>query len=381
MRLTTPTCAAGSLERGRSDGSGESAAEFRAGARDRSRATRWRACRDGRLLQRPAVLLELTARRGVSEGQGGRGPGAGTRPPASRCTRRPRVHSHVLRLGLEGRREGVLSWPWRSTPTMRASAIATAAICRAWAAPTKRWFTCSVLANSTPCRSSSRRMSASFTTSAASSMRPCGIFSRLAVAEPEFPVAHWGMGLAREQMGDMDGALASFQKAAELTERGTNVLASMGRAYAVSGKPEEARKSSRNSPRGRSSVMYRRTRSRSCTPAWATKTRPSYPSKKRSKSDRHWLTYLKMDPRFDSLRGDPRFQAMLRRLNFLEERVPRARALRGVGFPCILSINDISFIDKSWETRDESLLTQFSTGFRRPGSALGALRAGSPLSF
>jgi len=50
------------------------------------------------------------------------------------------------------------------------------------------------------------------------------------------------MGLAREQMGDMDGALASFQKAAELTERGTNVLASMGRAFAVSGKPDEARK-------------------------------------------------------------------------------------------------------------------------------------------
>jgi hypothetical protein len=30
------------------------------------------------------------------------------------------------------------------------------------------------------------------------------------------------------------------------------------------------------------------------------------------------LTYLKMDPRFDGLRPDPRFQAMLRRLNFVE---------------------------------------------------------------
>jgi hypothetical protein len=28
-----------------------------------------------------------------------------------------------------------------------------------------------------------------------------------------------------------------------------------------------------------------------------------------------------MDPRFDSLRADPRFKAMLRRLNFLEEPV------------------------------------------------------------
>jgi hypothetical protein len=33
------------------------------------------------------------------------------------------------------------------------------------------------------------------------------------------------------------------------------------------------------------------------------------------------LTYLKMDPRFDSLRADPRFKAMLRRLSFLEEPV------------------------------------------------------------
>ena len=33
------------------------------------------------------------------------------------------------------------------------------------------------------------------------------------------------------------------------------------------------------------------------------------------------LTYLKMDPRFDSLRGEPRFKAMLRRLNFIDEPV------------------------------------------------------------
>jgi hypothetical protein len=38
------------------------------------------------------------------------------------------------------------------------------------------------------------------------------------------------------------------------------------------------------------------------------------------------LTYLKMDPRFDPLRGDARFQSMLRRLNFLEEPGTRAWA-------------------------------------------------------
>jgi Flp pilus assembly protein TadD len=60
---------------------------------------------------------------------------------------------------------------------------------------------------------------------------------QLAATDPEFPVAHWGIGLALEQTGDMEAALASFQRAADLSKRGTNVLASMGRAYAASGRP------------------------------------------------------------------------------------------------------------------------------------------------
>jgi TolB-like protein/Flp pilus assembly protein TadD len=147
---------------------------------------------------------------------------------------------------------------------------------------------------------------------------------QLAVAEPDFPVAHWGMGLAREQMGDMDGALASFQKAAELTERGTNVLASMGRAYAVSGKPNEARKILQELT-ARAKQRYVPSYQIALVHTGLGDKDKAFESLEKAFEERSTLlTYLKMDPRFDSLRGDPRFKSMLRRLNFLDEPVTSA---------------------------------------------------------
>ncbi len=144
---------------------------------------------------------------------------------------------------------------------------------------------------------------------------------QLAAAEPEFPVAHWGIGLAREQLGDMDGALASFQKAAELTERGTNVLASMGRAYGASGKPDEARKILQELA-ARAKQRYVPSYQIALVHAGLGDKDKAFEYLEKAFEERSTLlTYLKMDPRFDSLRGDPRYQAMLRRLNFLGEPV------------------------------------------------------------
>lgn len=144
---------------------------------------------------------------------------------------------------------------------------------------------------------------------------------QVAKADPEFPVAPWGIGLAREQLGDMAGAIASFEHAAKLTERGTNVVASLGHAYAVSGKKDEARKildelaaraKQRYVPSYQVALVY----------AGLGEKGKAFDALEKAFDERSTLlSYLKMDPRFDSLRPDPRFQAMLRRLNFLEEPV------------------------------------------------------------
>lgn len=142
---------------------------------------------------------------------------------------------------------------------------------------------------------------------------------KLAATEPDFPVAHWGIGLALEQMGDMDGALASFQKAAELTKRGTNVLASLGRAYAASGQQDEARKILQELT-ARAKQRYVPSYQIALVHAGLGDKEKAFKSLEAAFEERSTLlTYLKMDPRFDSLRSDVRFQSMLRRLNFLEE--------------------------------------------------------------
>jgi tetratricopeptide (TPR) repeat protein len=144
---------------------------------------------------------------------------------------------------------------------------------------------------------------------------------QVAAAEPEFPVAHWGIGLAREQMGDMEGAIASFQRAAELTERGTNVLASLGHAYAVSGKPDEARKILQELA-ARAKQRYVPSYQVALVYAGLGDEGKAFEFLEKAFDERSTLlTYLKMDPRFDSLRTDPRFHAVMRRLNFLEDPV------------------------------------------------------------
>lgn len=139
---------------------------------------------------------------------------------------------------------------------------------------------------------------------------------RIAQEEPEFSVAHWGLGLAFEQQGQMDKALAEFEKAVDLTQRGTNSLASLGRAYAVTGKKLQARKileELENRAKQGSISGYQV----ALIHVGLNETDLAFEALERAFQERSTLlTYLKMDPRFDPLRSDSRFRSLLRRMHF-----------------------------------------------------------------
>ncbi|MGQ0835661.1 MAG: TPR end-of-group domain-containing protein [Gammaproteobacteria bacterium] len=141
---------------------------------------------------------------------------------------------------------------------------------------------------------------------------------RILTEQPEFSVAHWGLGLAYEQKGMMKQALAGFEKAVDLTRRGTNALASLGRAYAVTGRKQEARKilaELTNRAKQQNISAYQI----ALIHVGLEEVDPAFAALERAFQERSTLlTYLKMDPRFDPLRADPRFRELLRRMNFPE---------------------------------------------------------------
>ena len=92
--------------------------------------------------------------------------------------------------------------------------------------------------------------------------------------------------------------------------------AALGRAYAVAGKRDEAlkmlnelkerAKRSYVSPVG-IAIIYVGLGEKEQAFSWLEK----------AYEDRStWLIFLKVEPRFDPLRSDPRFQSLLRRMNF-----------------------------------------------------------------
>ena len=60
--------------------------------------------------------------------------------------------------------------------------------------------------------------------------------------DPNFFVAHWYLGMAYEQVGRREEAIAECQKALSLSGGEPGTLGALGHAYAISGKRAEALK-------------------------------------------------------------------------------------------------------------------------------------------
>ncbi len=131
---------------------------------------------------------------------------------------------------------------------------------------------------------------------------------------PDFRTAHWGLGLSYEQKGLYDLALPELQKAAE--RRSTNTLASLGHFYGVTGRKKEALEiltelTKRGEKEDVSDYQFALVHiGLGDSQAAMEALEQAY------REHATLLSYLKMDPRFDPLRGNQRFQDLITRLNF-----------------------------------------------------------------
>ena len=134
--------------------------------------------------------------------------------------------------------------------------------------------------------------------------------------DSSFGMAHVVLGYAYEQKGVFDQAIAEFQKGATLTGGSPARSGALGHAYAMAGKRREAidlleklKLSSKQeyvSPYA-VALIYVALGDKDRAFAWLEK----------AYRDRYWMmAFLKVDPRLDPLRPDPRFRAVLSRMNF-----------------------------------------------------------------
>ena len=138
-----------------------------------------------------------------------------------------------------------------------------------------------------------------------------GQLQRLIAMAPDLALGHLRLGLTYEQKGGFEEAIKEFQKAVSLSQGGTG-LPELGHGYAASGKKSEAlkvlEKLRSQTPRNSYGIalLYAGLRESDQAFAWLER---AYDER----SNFSFMT-LKVEPRLDPLRSEPRFQDLLRRV-------------------------------------------------------------------
>jgi len=135
--------------------------------------------------------------------------------------------------------------------------------------------------------------------------------------DPDYATAHRILGWAYEEKGLHDEAIAAHLRASELTDRGPNFFAQLGRAYALAGRSDDARKVLEELTMASKetyvssldfAIIYTALGERDL----------AFECLERAYEERaDHLPYLKVNPRFDPLRSEPRFQDLLQRLGLV----------------------------------------------------------------
>jgi TolB-like protein/DNA-binding winged helix-turn-helix (wHTH) protein/Tfp pilus assembly protein PilF len=141
-------------------------------------------------------------------------------------------------------------------------------------------------------------------------------FQKTLELDQNFPSAHNFLPAAYEQKGMYNEAIAEFKKAFPLTARSewTFSKAGLGHVYAVTGKKSEARtmldelkqaSEQEYVPANSIALIYAGLGEKDQAFAWLDKAYEQHTFQ---------MQWIKIEPRWDNLRSDPRFQALIRRV-------------------------------------------------------------------
>jgi tetratricopeptide (TPR) repeat protein len=136
--------------------------------------------------------------------------------------------------------------------------------------------------------------------------------------EPRFPAAYHSLGLALEEQGKYTEAIKALEKSRALSQSNSIVLSSLGHCYAKAGREKEAREILRmieDAARNKyiapysSAVIHLALGEIDAALQWMEHGLATHDV---------WLLWIKQSPRLDPLRGDTRFQNLMRRMKFPE---------------------------------------------------------------
>ena len=136
--------------------------------------------------------------------------------------------------------------------------------------------------------------------------------------EPSFWFARLHLARVYEKKGELPAAIAELEKTSRMEGISPEVLSALGYAYAVSGKKEKAHQII---------VQLKEQSKQSYVPAYniatiyaglGDKDQAIAYLEKEYEEGAYYMNLLKVDPELDSLRADPRFQDLLRRMNLNE---------------------------------------------------------------